>query len=232
LRTWAQNLLSTVAPDTAARYVSHVSMMNARIFGEPTGPAAAHLADTRAMLARLHAGHVCRQAVPATRHDMRSIWRAAPADVRLMAALLWAGAFRHSDVVSLTPAAFRQVTDTEYDITLRVTKTTTYSGRPRVVRVALPPRVSRRLHQALQRRPFVLPTYSRFRREIGRICPHLTAHSFRRGAVQTAMDNGVSDDAVMRLTGHKSLESLSTYAARLPRTWAEQMTTASRACLW
>jgi len=232
VRAWAERIVLTVSPQTAARYVSHVTVMNARIFHAPTGPEAARIADVRASLARMGAGQECVQAVPATAANVREIWKRAPSDVGLMAALMWAGAFRHADLVSLAPSDIRHVAVDEYDITLRVTKTTTFSRRPRVVRVTLPPHVSRRLDRALTRSSLDLPTYTRFRRELARVCPLLTAHSFRRGAVQRAMDHRVGDESVMRLTGHKTLESLSTYAARLPRTWAEQMTAASRATLW
>jgi hypothetical protein len=149
-----------------------------------------------------------------------------------MAAIMWAGAFRHADLEHVQPSDISAVDDDgTYDITLRVTKTTTFTGQPRVVRIVLPRRVRRHMHHVL-RGVLQLPSYRRFLREVKRLCPMLSAHSFRRGAIQAAMDAGIPDEAVMRVSGHKALDSLATYAARLPRLWKEQMASVSRAGLW
>ena len=235
LRRWTRILLREVTAETAARYVSHVTTFNARIFGPATGPEAIQLSDLRAGLARAGAGRVVKQAAAASTADVVRVWEDAPAEVGLMAAVMWGAALRHSDAAGIAASDVEFAPDGVVELTLRRTKTTTYGGPPRVVAVALPPAVRSALRALKRERQggclFHLP-YRAFLRELQRVNPNLTAHSFRRGAVQIALRQGAPDEAVMRLTGHQSLASLSTYAGRLPNTWRSQMVTASAATLW
>lgn len=223
-----------VAPATLLRYVSHVTVMNDRIFGPLGGPEALQLEDMRASLARKEAGRATTQAVAATPGDLRRLWKEAPGQVRLVASLLWAGAMRFSDLVAVRTRDVLIRDGSTAEVTLRVTKTSQRGGPPRVVVLKLPRRVMKRLRQQLEsgEGPLIAMTCAQFRNAVKRVCPHLTAHSFRRGAVQAAMDSGVEDTAVMRLTGHKSLESLTTYAGRLPMLWRREMEAASAATVW
>lgn len=233
LRQWAERMLLQCRPHTVARYLSHVTVMNERVFGPPLGTQAAHLSDLRASLARLGAGAVRSQATPATAADVRAIWQLAPRDVGLISALLWGAAMRFGDLAAVTPSDVH-IDGDSVELTLRRTKTSSFGGPPRTVAFRLPPQALTALRGLLDTtRPLLFRTpYPAFLREVRRVCPHLTAHSFRRGAVQVAMASGAGDADVMRLTGHKSLESLATYAGRLPVTWRAQMLLASTATLW
>jgi integrase len=210
-------------------------MANERIFGPLQGAQAALLADLRAALARQGSGVLPRQAVPACAADLRALWERAAPDVAALAAVLWAGAMRFGDVSDLTVADVTLTGPGIASLRLRRTKTTAFGGPPRTVSLCLPICVFRELERLVQRPPgshlFNIP-YARFLRDVRAVCPHLTAHSFRRGAVRAAMERGVSDAAVMRLTGHASLTSLAVYADCLPRTWRAEMLQASAATLW
>lgn len=216
------------------RYVGHVLTANARIFGPLTGTEALQIADLQAALVRADAGRVRAKAPPAHHDDLRRLWGSAPPDVALLAAVLWAGAFRHSDLRHVRRADVTAGTDGSFDVLIRLCKTTTRTGQPRVVSIVLPPPAARALEEALRSPlPWALfVPYPRFCHFVSSICPGLTAHSFRRGAVQAAMAAGVEDRAVMRLSGHASRDSLAAYAARIPATWRAQMMRASAATMW
>ena len=234
LRMWTEHMMGSLAPATINRYVSHVTAMNTRIFGAPVGTEVTLLADLRAAVSRAEAGRKRRQALPATAEDVRAMWKHAVPDVALAAALMWAGAMRFGDLVSVGKADVTLCGGGEVEIELRRTKTNSYGGPPRVIAIVVPRRVERTLESRLKTRagPLVDTTYPHFLREMQRIHPHLSAHSLRRGAVQAAMNRGANDRAVMRLTGHTSLESLATYAGRLPTTWKLEMLSASQATMW
>ena len=235
LQRWAHTLLREVTTETAARYVSHVVVFNERVFGPVQGPDAARLSDLRASLARAGAGRVVKQAEAATAADVVRIWRDASPEVGLMAAVMWAAALRHADAVGVAATDVVFADDRTVEITLRRTKTTAFGGPPRVVALVLPTQVRRALRVLIRMRgtrPLFNVPYRAFLKEVQKVRPGLTAHSFRRGAVQAALRSGATDEAVMRLTGHKSLESLATYAGRLPNTWRDQMVSASRATMW
>ena len=235
LQRWAHTLLSEIGTETVARYVSHVAVFNERVFGPVQGPDAARLSDLRASLARAGAGRAVRQAEAATAADVVGIWREAPPEVGLMAAVMWAAALRHADAAGVVATDVLFADDGPVEITLRRTKTTAFGGPPRVVAFVLPAPVRRALRALVTRRgtgPLFSVPYRTFLREVQKARPGMTAHSFRRGAVQAALRGGATDEAVMRLTGHKSLDSLATYAGRLPNTWRTQMVSASIATLW
>jgi len=164
---------------------------------------------------------------------LRRLWRRAPRDVALTAALMWAGMFRFSD---LKDVCMKDVSmkDGEVEVVLRKTKTTAFGGPPRGVVCVVPKRVVRSLRKERDNpeQKLVRISYRSFVKGVQVWCPKLTAHSFRRGAVRAAMRHGVADEAVMRVTGHKSLESLATYADLLPAGWRQQMVMASAATLW
>lgn len=232
---WAAALLeeARVKPDTISRYISHVTMVNDRVFPALTGPQRAMLSDAHASLKRKGAGCDVNQATAATTADMRKLWRDAPPRIALTATLLWATACRHGDLINVLTKDVCLPRLGEAQIKLRVTKTTTFGGGVRLVVCVIPPQAQRALEEHLRTETrLLLQTYPTFLKAVRRLCPRLTAHSFRRGAIQEMMERGVDDRSIMQLTGHKSRKALYRYAGICPRLWRERMMTASAAAVW
>ena len=114
-------------------------------------------------------------------------------------------------------------------MSLRRTKTALSSGT-RVVLGHLPLHTVAAVRAMLKRqRPFRCE-YRECIAFLKAVRPDLSAHSLRRGAVQQAMRTA-PDAHVMRLTGHRSVETLARYAGVLPQTWKREMLSAADA-IW
>jgi integrase len=187
------------------------------------------LADTRAQLARLLPFHQTRQAPPATPSQVARLRLHLPPPDADAVTLLWAMAARFSD---LERAALRdvQLTSRGWVVRLRLTKTT-QAG----VRGAFGIHLPEPQHSGLRQRkaaappdqPLLATTAAALRRNVRQLCPGLTLHSFRRGAVQALLDAAVPTEEVRRLTGHTTEATLLGYADRLPPSaWAAAATAA------
>lgn len=181
------------------------------------------LADTRAQLSRLLPLHLPRQAASASRQQVARLRALLPAPEADAVTLLWAMAARFSDLDRAALADIRRA-PRGWVVRLRVTKTT-QAGVRDAFGIQLPePQCSellRRKASAPPCQPLLQTTAARLRRAIRALCPELTLHSLRRGAVQTMLDAGIPSDEVRRLTGHTTDATLLGYADRLPPSaWA------------
>ena len=183
------------------------------------------LRDARDALQRLRHLFPARQARPATAREVRALWRAGQGRAEqhgLIAALLWAAAARFSDVTRLWVGDL--VIGAEWvRIRYRITKTS-QRGVVRVVEVRPAPEVTAALRRWQERRaqlgataPLFTLHLSGFNAWLARVSPGLTSRSLRRGAVQAALDAGVDERDVVRLTGHTRVATLLAYADRIGR---------------
>ena len=181
------------------------------------------ITDTRDQLSRLLPLHFPRQAQSATPQQVALLRLHLPPPEPDAVTLLWAMAARFSD---LARAALRdlQRTPQGWLVRLRVTKTT-QSGVRDAFGILLPEpqdtELRRRKAVAPPSQPLLRTTAPRLRRAVAAVCPGLSLHSLRRGAVQTLLDAGLPTEEVRRLTGHTTDATLLGYADRLPpAAWA------------
>lgn len=198
------------------------------------------LQDARDALQRLRHLFPTKQARPATARQVRSLWVGAQGRAEqhgLVAALLWAAAARFSDVARLF-ASDVQVGTEWTRIRYRITKTS-QRGAVRVVEVRLAPEVAAALRQWRRRRAEEGPSAQLFtlglrgfNAWLARVTPGLTSRSLRRGAVQAALDAGVDERDVVRLTGHTRVATLLTYADRVGRRARAALQRCAEALTW
>jgi integrase len=201
-----------------------------------TPTAAVQIADIRDTLRRSTWEEPPRQTPGASRADVATLFAKDPERHGLMAVVLFASASRFADVLKLTVRDVTDVGDTEFHLRMRAEKTNSRGGPARTVAIVLPPRAARHLRvrlRALQSddKIFGDVSYPQFLRFVKATNPTLAAHAFRRGGIQAAMAAQIDDESVMRLSGHKTLESLATYAGTLPRSWRLQMLRTSAAIM-
>lgn len=189
------------------------------------------LTDTRAQLSRLLPHHLPRQAASATREQVAALRLQLDPPEADAVTLLWSMAARFSDLDRATLRDVRPV-PAGWVVRLRLTKTS-----PAGVRGAFAIRLPEPQASALALRkaaappdqPLLQTTAARLRRGVSSVCPGLTLHSFRRGAVQALLDAGIPTTEVRRLTGHTSDATLLGYADRLPPSAWEAADTAASA---
>lgn len=174
------------------------------------------LKDASDAVARLLPLEPAAQATPATSSHLRLLVRQDP-KAGYVATLLWRSAARFSDWKYLAAADITPFPQGVFQIRYRRTKSQT-RGVQRLAILSLPDWAADQMREDLSRGrpPLEGWTYATFRHRLRAVCPTLTPHSFRRGAVQVLLDGGVHPREVARLTGHKSLSTLYGYADRLP----------------
>ena len=222
-----------IAPSTALRNLSHATAAFERAV-RPLSPAERiRVQDARDVVRRRLWTRTPQQAMPMEHTHVAALWRSDPSDLGLLATLMFAGGLRFSDVVGVRGHDVR-MRATHVEVTLRVTKTTSYRCAPQTVAVVLPPPVRlallRRATRAAQQ-PLWAVSYRDFVAFLRRIDPSLSAHSARRGFVHAALDAHVDDADVMRVTRHATIEAFAAYAGRLPNRWLTQQLTASAAAM-
>jgi integrase len=185
------------------------------------------LIDARDAIQRSLPYHTRRQAHPATRADvatlLESCRRTSPT-ARLRVALMWWALARWSDADRLWAKDVVHMGGNWWRIRWRLTKTS-QKGVVRLVTIRLPPQISSELQKLVRSQllshknsPLFPPlSYTAFTTWLKTHNKKLTTHSFRRGGIQTALDADVSEKDVMVLSGHKTVESLLTYADRIGR---------------
>lgn len=233
-RPWLASLLRKgVRPRTLITYTSHLSVGARRL----RWSCRTRLQDARESLKRLLPLFPTKQANPALPSDAWAAFRREPRGRGLLAATLFGTMGRFSDLVRaparnyVFPSSPPGIVHIRYGLTKTAQK-----GSTRCVVVSLPPPVWRALRSLVAdtpawRHPFARIRYSAFYafcralRPAGQ--PHLSAHSWRRGGIQLALDRGVSERAVMALTGHRSVSTLMGYADRISRKRTAAMLSAS-----
>lgn len=247
-RTWLADQLSRgVQPTTLVGYCSHLNVGFHRLGSPDPLP----LSDARASLRRLAALDPVQQAPPASLEDVLTAFCRAPTSHGLLASLLWAAAARFSDVTRVLARDVSLGPGDTVEWVYRVTKTDPVAGASRRIRFSLPSIVLNRLRERLLSLPpgsvlFPDVAYGAFLAFCHSLRPphhpRLSAHSWRRGAVQRILDDPADADpsfpllsraeaAAVALTGHRSVETLMRYADRIPRARAQLMTAATRR-LW
>lgn len=223
-----------LAPPTRIRALAHVVASLSRLGAEWSIAEQLRLNDFRDTLKRAQSSHRPRQAVAASFTETLQLFVAQPFEMGLLAMCLFCSASRFGDLVGILASDVR-CTDGFVNISLHREKTATYSIHRRDLHFQLPPTPMMTLRRVLRQRPPSAPlwtcTYPQFLAFVKQTHPRLSAHSFRRGAIQAALSNSASDADVMRLSGHKTLEAFAAYAGQLPNTWKEQMARASHAIL-
>jgi hypothetical protein len=210
-------MITTHSPTYLLNLLSHLST-GLRLI-HPLSPADGQaLKDTRDSLSRLLPFHIPRQAVPATPADVQALEQAEPSGRGLLIRLLWQSAARFSDWEKVTGLDVQWLGRGWVRARYRRTKTSV-RGIVRLIQFRLPPQAHSallsRLSTAKASRLFHY-SYATTLSWLKRLRPHLSLHSFRRGAVQRMLDADVPPREVARLTGHKSLTTLFGYAHRLP----------------
>lgn len=166
-------------------------------------------------------------------HHVAALWRSDPSDLGVLAALMFAGGLRFSDIASVRGVDVRMLPN-HVEVTLRVTKTTSYKCAPQTVAVVLPPPVRIALLSRAIRahhHPLWTVSYAEFVTFLRRVDSRLSAHSARRGFVHAALDAQIDDADVMRVTRHASIDAFAAYAGRLPNRWLAQQLNASAAAM-
>lgn len=238
----------------ALSVLSAAAVVLRRVGHEPFHMAA--WTDARALLRRKAAGERLRQAVPASRSDARRLFAAEPQGRGLLVAVLHCSLARLSDWSRPAPMAGRGVVARDlslltaprshrhhavWQVRYRATKTDP-TGSSRTVAFAVPAAVHlsllRRRQDAKRRRQPLfevsatqLNAWLRRRHEQSTTRRRLTAHSFRRGGIRTAVRAGVPGAAIAQMTGHSSLELLTRYAGLLPPEWVKRQLQVSRGLL-
>jgi hypothetical protein len=185
------------------------------------------LKDAKDSLQRLFHLFPRKQAKPATRQcvDLLRHDGVRFGDNRgVRTSLMWHAMARHADLMRLwaTDLVLLNKRAGLWRIRWRVQKQQ-QKGAVQMVEIRVPTHLTRsilglqqRARQAGRKRIFLpSPCQSTFGRWIKKVCPGLSLHSFRRGAIQLALDKGVPPRAVMAVSLHKCLESLLTYADRI-----------------
>jgi hypothetical protein len=221
--------IGQLATSTRLRYLSHVEVAHLRLHGSRQPRDAAVVEDIRARLKREQMGQGLKQASPATQADVLRAFALEPRTLGPIAVVQFATASRFGDLQGVEAADANLEDDVIY-IHLRRTKTSLSTG-PRIVLIVLgrlPQHTISAVRALLnQREPFVCE-YRAYIALLTKVRPDLSAHSLRRGAVQLAMRTA-HDQHVMRLTGHRSVETLARYAGVLPQTWKAEMMAAADA---
>jgi hypothetical protein len=222
-------------PSYALGVLSNLSTGFRLLRGGSTCAEQQDLDDARDALKRLLPLHPVRQARPASCRQVALLEAADPSENGLLCRLLWHAAARFSDWVGRLPARSVQLLPRRWVQVAYVRTKTSQRGVLRTVTFRLPGPTWRVLERRVERLPSrqaVFQTdYGQFRRWLVSRCPGLTAHSFRRGAIQKMLDAGVSPREICRLTGHKSLETMFGYADRLPPSARREMSKAAVALL-
>lgn len=220
-----------VAPATVLRYLSHVTVARQRVVGPLTPREQVVMNDVRDVVRRRVWERPVQQAVPMVAQHAQALFDRDPLGLGLLAVVMFVSGLRHADAVRLRGSDVRFQLD-HVELTLRAEKTNTVGRPARCVAVCLPPQPRLRLAALAVRSrnaPMWQQPYHRFMAFLKQLDPSLTAHSPRRGFVQAALAAGVDDAAVMRSTGHHTIEGFAAYAGVLPGTWRQQMLTASLA---
>jgi hypothetical protein len=185
------------------------------------------LKDAKDSLQRLFHLFPRKQAMPATREMVERLRLDAERygdDRGARTSLMWHATARYADVMRLWGRDLCLLDRRMglWKIRWRVQKQQ-QKGIVQVVEVKMPPHLTRRI-QALQlgakrageQRIFLRsPCQSTFVRWVKRVCPGLSLHSFRRGALQLAADKGATPKECMSVSLHKCKESLLTYIDRI-----------------
>lgn len=219
--------LEHLSAATRLRYLSHVEVAHRRLYGLRSPLASAKISDLRDICKRQQLYDATRQAPPATAADVMRGLEIHPT-LGAVAVVQFATATRFGDLRAVVTDDVSMHAD-RLVINLRHTKTSLTTG-PRFVVGRIPTRALPNVTELLTiKQPFAIPphAYANFLRQVR---PDLSAHSLRRGAIQAAM-RSTSDRNIMRLTGHRSVESLARYSGVLPKTWAEEMDAAATA-IW
>jgi hypothetical protein len=190
--------------------------------------------DARDRLLRLQPGRRLRQAVPARLKDAKRLFRHNRGGMGLFAIVLFCSLARVSDWSRKGLLGGPGVTRSDvvrvgagWQVCYRATKTDP-TGTSRRIVFYLPRRADENLAALLRRKPdgalfpysaADLREFLRKARDRGIVSARLTAHSFRRGGIRRVMRRGAAGRAVVRLTGHQSLEMLSRYAGIVPAEW-------------
>ena len=223
LRRFIAHLLlrQRLEPSTIAGYLSHIRVALRRLGRSDVADHAA-VEDAAEQVARLRPFQMKEQATPATPHDVRRLEDADPPGKGLQVRVLWHSAARNSDWAMRVPSRLVAFPAPSWvRVAYRLTKTST-KGAARTVVFRLPMRswANLRARVALLRpgEAVFKYDYNAINAFMRRVLPgsRLTTRSLRRGAVQAMLDGGINEDEIRRLTGHKSLESLLTYADREP----------------
>ena len=213
---------------TRLRYLSHVEVAHLRLYGARPPREAAMIADIRETLKRGLVGDAPNQAPPATTADVLRAYSMDPDGLGAVAVVQYATATRFGDLQGVV-SADATIDGNIITISLRRTKTTLTSGT-RAVLVRLPSHTVATVRALLEREQPFKCEYGAYLGLLRRVHKGLSAHSLRRGAIQQAM-RSAQDAQVMRLTGHRSLETLARYAGVLPQTWKLEMIAAADA-IW
>lgn len=223
VRRWLAGLLRS-----GLRPVSVISLANHLIAGSSTLPPllcpppsfSSDLRQARDSLARLAHLFPPTQSPPLSPTAVARLLRLALSPpLRALVGLMWASAGRFADVARLWPEDLSPLRRRWWRLRWRITKTS-QKGVCRLVLIRLP----HLSHSALAslrgsappRAPmFASLPYSAVARFLRRHSPGTTTRSFRRGAVTSALDSGVAERDVIRLTGHRSVATLLGYADRV-----------------
>lgn len=191
--------------------------------------------DAKDRFLRLQAGWCVRQAVAATRSDVQRLFDWDPRGYGMLVAILFYAVARLSDwsrpdLLGGPGVLRKDVTwvDPLWQAKYAATKTdptgvsrTVMFGLPRVMQAEF----KRLLRVTPPEKPLFRETSASLRafldaaKKAGVVWRHLTAHSPRRGGVYAALSAGARGRAVMKLTGHQSLEVLCRYAGVTPLEW-------------
>lgn len=215
-----------VQPRTAKNYLSALTTVATRISGLTAAELNARfpeLPDTQAVLSRAQPFTPVKRAKLANTTDVMTLLEQEPQGRGLLAALMWFAAARFSDLHLLCARHFL-LDPRRRRVRVHLFRTKTdQSGLGRFILVQLPTQVFTLLDVSLRGKApddrWMNITYPRmypFLKEQG-----LTAHSFRRGAINAALDAGVTPEQLMLLTGHKTREALLRYAETLARSDGE-----------
>jgi hypothetical protein len=183
--------------------------------------------DCRDSLRRLLPFHIRKQAHPASRQDVEILLEAGrltDINKRLRVALMWWALGRWADASRLWCSDLSPLGKGWWRLRWRLTKTS-QKGTFRLVMIRLPLHLSVELRTLWAQRMSMSPratlfpylSYQAFMRWMKIMRPLLSSHSFRRGGIQTALDAGAKDTDVQAVSGHKTVESMLTYADRLGR---------------